>query len=112
MWWAWGLWERGLDLLESIDLKLFVKNICASQRYQEMFFLTFICNQKKNFGTSGVKIWVDSKPWTQFFHDYNSGSIIEQHKIAYAVCQVAGGLLLRNWQEVCKLFIDYLQKIP
>ena len=89
-----GKWDS--SLLASIDLKQVVKNVCASSRYHEMDFFTFACNQKKTFGTSRVKNWVDSKVWNKLFPDYNPLSIIEQNEISEAVCQASGGFLPQN----------------
>lgn len=111
-----GLGLRGKGdsgLLESIDSKQMVKNLCASQKYHSMdYFLTFTCNQKKHFGTSPIKNWVDSEAWIPFFPDYDQIPTSDRKEIKEAVLQASGVLLLRNWQEVCKLFIDYLRKSP
>lgn len=73
------------------------------------YFFTFTqaSNQKKHFGMSAIKKWVDSKAWILFFPDYQLISIIDRTEIKEAVCQASGVLLqvLRNWQEVCKLLI-------
>ena len=111
-----GLGLRGKGdsaLLESIDSKQMVKNLCSSQKYHKMdFFLTFTCNQKKHFGMSPLKEWVDSKEWIKHYPDYHDLNVFEREEIEKAVLQASGGLLLRNWQEVCKLFLDYLRKSP
>ena len=59
-------------LLESVDSKQMVKNLCVFQKYHNMdFFLTFTCNQKKHFGTSSIKDWLDSNNWQNNYSNYN-----------------------------------------
>ena len=111
-----GLGLRGKQdesLLESFDSSTTVKNLCASQYYHKMdFFLTFTCNQKKHFGVKNVKEWIDSGAWKQYFEGFSDLTEFEVKEIEDAVIQSAATLLLRNWQEVSKLFVDYLRHSP
>ena len=105
-----GLGLRGKQdesLLESFDSSTTVKNLCASQYYHKMdFFLTFTCNQKKHFGVKNVKEWIDSGAWKQYFKGFSDLTEFEVKEIEEAVIQSAPTLLLHNWQEVSKLFVD------
>ena len=112
-----GLGVRGNHddsaLLESIDSKRIVKNLCASQKYHKMdFFLTFTCNQKEHFGTSKLRKWLDSRDWEKHFEGFETLSGFEKVEIKNAFNESLSTLFLRVWQEVCKLFIDYLRKSP
>jgi predicted GIY-YIG superfamily endonuclease len=111
-----GLGVRGQNdsgLLESFDSNEVVKNLCASQSYHFMdMFLTFTCNQKKHFGVKCVKQWIDSTEWQAFYPGFDSLPSFEQQEVRDAIIQASAGLLLRNWQEVSTLFVDYLRKSP
>eukprot|EP00957_Ditylum_brightwellii_P068020 5164356-Ditylum_brightwellii.AAC.1 len=61
-----GLDVRGKSddsvLLELIDSKQMIKNLCTSQEHHKMdFFLMFTCNQMKYFGTQKLREWIDSR---------------------------------------------------
>ena len=109
-----GLGLRGKGdsaLLDSIDSKQMVKNLCSSQQYHSWdWFLTFTCNQKKHFGTAPIKNWLDDKEWTKHYPDYEYLNLTEKKEIDDALLQASAGLLLRVWEEVSQLFIDYLLK--
>ena len=75
---------------------------------QDGFFLTFTCNQSEHFGLSRIKNWLDGKLWASYFPSYFSLSIDEQNEIATGLQQAASGLILRNWMEVRKIFVNYL----
>lgn len=109
-----GLGLRGKGdsaLLESIDSKAMVRNLCASQKWHPMdFFLTFTCNMKKHFGTKPIKEWLDSEDWKKFFPGYNDLDDKEKFEIDESVIQSSSSLILRVWQEVCQLFLSYLRK--
>jgi predicted GIY-YIG superfamily endonuclease len=111
-----GLGLRGkgdCGLLESFDSKAMVRNLCASQLYHNMdFFLTFTCNMKKHFGTKPIKDWLDSHDWEKKFLDFQDLDMKEKEEVTLATVQASSGLLLRIWQEVCQLFLDYLRKSP
>ena len=101
------------SLLEAIDSKQMVKNLCASQVHHPMdFFLTFTCNQRKHFGTRQIKIWIDSMEWKDHFPKFGELNKYEVREIEKAMVQASASVLLRVWQEVCKLFLDYLRKSP
>ena len=98
-------------LLESIDSKQMVKNLSSSEKYMGKFdfFITLTCNMKKHFGTKVVKEWIDSDEWHQYFPDFANLTDREQSEINTALIQAAGPLFLRIWEEVSKLFLDYLK---
>ena len=56
-----GLRGKGdTALLESVDNKQMVRNLCFSQKYFPWdHFLMYICNQKNHFGTAPIKNWID-----------------------------------------------------
>ena len=112
-----GLGIRGKNdngLLESFDSNAIVKNLCASQSYHFMdMFLTFTCNQKKHFGVKCIKQWIDSIEWHKYYHPgFRQLPDFQQQEVTQAVVQAVAVLLLRNWQEVSTLFIEYLRKSP
>lgn len=97
-------------LLGSIDSSQMVKNLCASQRYHPMdFFITLTCNQLRHFGTSMIKEWIDGSEWKQHYPGFDKLNETEQNEISRALAQAAGPLILRNWQEVCALMINFLR---
>jgi hypothetical protein len=100
-------------LLGSIDSVQMVKNLCAAQYHHPMdYFLTFTCNQSKHFGTKNIKNWIDSYEWTKFYPSYKNLNKSQEEEIKTAIDQAAAGLLLRNWQETCELFLHYLRHSP
>ena len=111
-----GLGLRGrneTNLLESFDSNQMVKNLCASQQYHHMdMFLTFTCNQRDHFGVRMIKRWLDSHEWEKHvpgFHDFPHH---EKVMFVERIHESASCLLLRMWQEVCRLFMTYLRKSP
>ena len=105
--------SAGSALLGSIDSNQMVKNLCASQQlHPSSFFCTFTCAQARHFGTKILKEWIDGDTWKKDFPEYNDLIDSDQREIDNGMQQCAAGLLLRNWQEVCKIFIDYLRLSP
>lgn len=109
-----GLEQRGTndsELNNAVDSRQEVLNLCASLGYFEWdFFLTFTCNQKKHFGTSVIKDWIDGDNWKDSYAHYYNLPIHHQNEISRALIQSAQGLLLRVWEEVSALFIDLLKR--
>ena len=109
-----GLALRGKGdsaLVESIDNKQMVRNLCFSQKYVSWtHFLTFTCNQKYHFGTSEIKNWIDSNEWKKHYPDFYLLGFDEQQEIENAITDASAGLLLHCWEEVFLLFINYLRK--
>ena len=100
-------------LLGSIDSNQMVKNLCASQQsHPSSFFCTFTCAQARHFGTKIIKLWIDGDDWKSKFEGYKDLSDLDRHEIDNGMQQAAAGLLLRNWQETCKIFLDYLKNSP
>ena len=64
-----GLHGKGdTALLEAVDNKQMVQNLCFSQKYVAWdHFLTYTCNQKNHFGTDSVKNWIDGGGWKKHF---------------------------------------------
>jgi hypothetical protein len=111
-----GLGLRGKGdsaLLESVDNKEMVRNLCFSQKYAPWdHFLTHICNMKTHFGTSPIKIWIDGNAWKDHFTGFYNLELDEQKEIEHAVLESSARVLLQVWEEVFLLFIDYLRKSP
>ena len=101
------------NLLQSIDSNKTVKGLCASNYYIPMdFFDTYTCNQLHHFGVKGIKYWIESNHWEKIFENFYQLDSTSQAEIREAVTKAASTLLLRNWQEVSKLFVEYLYKSP
>ena len=98
-------------ILESIDSKQMVKNLSSSEKYIGKFdmFITLTCNMKQHFGTKIVKEWIDSDQWQQYFPGFNELLDYERKELHTALIQAAGPLFLRIWEEVSKLFLDYMK---
>ena len=71
-------------------------------------FLIFTCNMRKHFGTKPIKIWVDSGEWKKNIPNFHELSHSDKEEYKQGVNQAASGLLLRVWQEVTQLFLNYL----
>ena len=65
---------------------------------------------KTHFGTSPIKNWIDSIKWKRHFPNFYDLELDEQKEIEHAILESSAGLLLRIWEEVFLLFIDYLRK--
>ena len=109
-----GLGLRGKvdsSLIGSVDNKQMVRNLCYSQKYvQWSHFLTFTCNQRDHFGTSNIKKWIDNDEWKSNYPNFYQLELDEQKEIQYAMIEASAGMLLRCWEEVFLLFINYLRK--
>ena len=100
-------------LSESADGKEVVKNLCAAQIYHpQTHFATYTCNQKKHFGISMLREWLDSNKWQDYYLGWKDLTTQEQEEITHAIQESAAVPLLRNWNEVTKLFITYIRKSP
>ena len=74
--------------------------------------MTFTCNTKKHFGTSGIKNWLDNEQWKKSIGGYEDLDVYEQKEVLDSMIQVGGVLLLRIWEEVTKLFLRFIMKSP
>lgn len=98
-------------LLQSVDSKRMVRNLCSSQKYHKWdHFLTFTCNQKTHFGTKVIRAWLDSGEWKKHYPGFFDLDTDEQEEIKKAIIAASAPLLLRVWEEVYLLFVTYLQK--
>jgi hypothetical protein len=111
-----GLGLRGTgdtSMLESFDSKAMVRNLCAAQQYHNMtHFLTYTCNMKKHFGTQPIKEWIDSKQWKKYIPYFEDLDLTNQEEIENGINQASSGLLLRVWQEVTQLFLQFIKDSP
>lgn len=111
-----GIGVRGKSdspLLQSVDSKRMVRNLCSSQKYHSWdHFLTFTCNMKKHFGTAPIKNWFDSGEWKDYFPDFYKLQDFEQEEIIKSVQQSMAPVLMRVWEETYLLLVEYLQKSP
>ena len=111
-----GLYLRGKgdsSLSETIDSKQMTRNLCASQKYHRWcHFLTFTCNTKTHFGTAPIKNWINGNEWKSYYPGYDELESDEKKEIETALVDASASLLLRVWEEVSSLFIDYLRKSP
>ena len=76
------------------------------------FFDTYTCNQLRHFGVKNIKQWIDSNEWKECYEGFDLLDSSSKAEVKEAITQASLTLLLQNWQEVSKLFIDYLQKSP
>ena len=101
------------SILGSIDSKQMVKNLCTSQKHISWsYFLTFTANQSRHFGTKIIRKWLEDKGWQNIYPNYHDMTSDDQIEIDNAMNQTASGLMLRVWEEVSKLFLDFLTKSP
>ena len=71
-------------------------------------FLTFTCNQKLHFGTQNIKKWLDNGDLDKHFPDFDDLPFFEKEEIVISLNQSSAGVMLRNWMEVRKLFLEYM----
>ena len=90
-----------------------VKNLCTSQtRIKWSYFLTFTANQSHHFGLKEIKKWIDDKGWKDHFPNFHSLNENDQEEINESFRQSSAGLMLRTWEEVSKLFLDFITSSP
>jgi predicted GIY-YIG superfamily endonuclease len=100
-------------LLGSVDSKQMVKNLCTSQKYVKWdYFLTFTANQSCHFGLKPIRKWIENKGWASIYPGYNDLNETYQREIDDAVNQASAGLMLRVWEEVSILFLEFITKSP
>ena len=88
-----------------------VKNLCASQKtISWSYFLAFTANQSRHFGMKKIRHWLEKKGWQYAYPGHNDLHDCDQNEIDNAVNQASAGLLLRVWEEVSKVFLDFLTK--
>ena len=107
---------RGINdssLLGSVDSKQMVKNLCTSQKYISWsYFLTFTANQSRHFGLRRIRKWIEKKGWKDTYPKYKLMSEFDQTEIDNSINQAASGLMLRIWEEVSQLFLEFITKSP
>ena len=67
---------------------------------------------EEKIGTKPIKEWIDGDEWKNNFPNYENLSKSEKNEIKDSLNQAAAPLLLRAWNETCRLFLDYLKKSP
>ena len=84
----------------------------AGQKYHKFdVFLTITCNMKLYFGTKPIKNWIDRNEWEKNYPNFDKLSDDEKGEIRHALNQAAVSLLMRSWNESCRMFLDYLKKV-
>ena len=97
------------ELLGSVDSKEMVKNLCTSQSHIKWsYFLTFTANHTRHFGLRKIRKWITEKRWKDSFPNYHNLSQLEQEEIDKAYNQSSSSLIVRVWEEVSKLFLNFL----
>ena len=103
--------SKDSELLGSVDSKQMVKNLCTSQKKVKWsYFLTYTANHTHHFGLKKIRDWINKKGWSDSYPNYKSLSTRDQKEIDNAVSQASLGLITRIWEEVSKLFLDFLVK--
>ena len=67
---------------------------------------------KTHFGTAPIKNWIDGDEWKHHYPGFYELDLDEQDEIEFAFLESSAGVLLRVWEEVFLLFIDYIRKSP
>ena len=102
-------YKGGSVLSQLIDLKQMEKNLCSSQKYHRMdYFLTFTCNQKGHFRIKKIREWPNDLKWQQSYPKFDPLFDHGKKEIKDTVEQAYIILILLNWMEVRKLFLNYL----
>ena len=65
---------------------------------------------KRHFGTKTIKEWIDGEKWKKKYPNYDNLTKKEKQEIKDSLNQAAAPLLLRAWNETCRIFLDYLKK--
>ena len=109
-----GLLLRGGNkespFLNSIYSKQMIKNVITSHRcFPFDLFLSFTCNMKLHFGTNPIKKWIDGISWSKNFHNFHRLTEEEKIEVTKSLEQAASILLLRSWNESCRIFLDHLK---
>ena len=100
--------SKDSSLLGSVDSKQMVKNLCTSQKFLSWsYFLTYTANQDRHFGLKPIKKWLKHKGWSELYSGYNDMISSDQEEINNAVVQASSGIILRVWEEVSKIFLDF-----
>ena len=104
--------RNGTDSLigDVIDSRAIISELSASQKLENYtLFFSVTVNQSKLPGLQHIKEWLDSSDWQQNFSNFHhTMSKADVSEIENQVNQAAAGVLLRNWLEIRKRFIDYL----
>ena len=93
-----GLGVRGKgdsSLLESVDNKQMVRNLCMSQKFIAWdHFLTHTCNMKTHFGTAPIKNWLDADEWKDHYPGFHDLENDEKKEIEDAFLASLASVLL------------------
>eukprot|EP00957_Ditylum_brightwellii_P195637 14906883-Ditylum_brightwellii.AAC.1 len=58
-------------------------------------FVTLSCNQKKHFGITAVKTWIDRSEWQSNFPGWNSLTRFEKEEVSTALKYIKSSLFKR-----------------
>eukprot|EP00957_Ditylum_brightwellii_P189518 14425337-Ditylum_brightwellii.AAC.1 len=75
-------------LLESVDNKQMVRNLCFSQKYAPWdHYLMYTCNQRTHFGTAPIKTWIYDGLWKKHYPGFNNLEPDEKKEIEEAMVE-------------------------
>ena len=75
-----------------------------------VILLNLYCKPYTSFWFEKIRDWINKKGWSDSYPNYKSLSTRDQKEINNAVSQASLGLITRIWEEVSKLFLDFLVK--
>jgi hypothetical protein len=95
------LHREGEDFLsDSIDNRLMLHNLCASQKDKEYsLFLTLSCNQLLHPGISHIKRYIDNDKCGKNYSGFDELHYTQQNEVRHGFREGASTLLLRNWMD-------------
>ena len=71
-------------------------------------FVTFTCNQHDHFGMKHLRQQKNQCDFAYFRQRLGHSANHEINELTKVLEQASAGILLRDWMEVCLLFLDYI----
>ena len=67
------------------------------------------CNQKQQPGLREIRAWVNNGEWKKHYKGFYDLDFRDHEEIENQVDQAASGLILRNWMEIQRLFLQHIE---
>ena len=73
-------------------------------------FSDFYVQPEESLWYCSIKNWLDNNSFTDYYPNHSKLEATQKEEIRRSLLQSSVGLMMRVWEEVFLLFIDYLKK--
>jgi hypothetical protein len=97
-------------LSDMIESRTIIQELAAAERANPFtLFFSMTCNQKQQPGLREIRAWVNNGEWKKHYKGFYDLDFRDHEEIENQVDQAASGLILRNWMEIQRLFLQHIE---